>query len=196
MKVTKEQAARNRKSLITAASKLFRERGIEGTGVADVSKAAGLTHGALYAQFSSKDELAAEALGHAMAETAARRRSKAERGAGLSDHLSLYLNKKHRDSLGTGCPIAASGSEVARQDKDVSRSFARGFEELVDEIEPTLGHRSPTVRERAIVIAAAEIGALIVARGVAKADPPLSDEIIAAARRVLGDLDGGKKRRC
>jgi AcrR family transcriptional regulator len=61
MKVTKEKATENRAALVRAASRLFRERGIDGVGVAEISKKAGLTHGALYAQFPSKEALAAEA---------------------------------------------------------------------------------------------------------------------------------------
>src|ERR1700686_1557683 len=61
MKVTKEKAAENRAALVQAAGRLFRERGIDGVGVAEISKKAGLTHGALYAQFPSKEALAAEA---------------------------------------------------------------------------------------------------------------------------------------
>jgi len=64
MKISKEKAAENRQALIQAASRLFKEKGIDGVGVAEISKAAGLTHGALYAHFSSKDELAAEAMGY------------------------------------------------------------------------------------------------------------------------------------
>jgi AcrR family transcriptional regulator len=61
MKVTKEKATENRAALLRAASRLFQERGIDGVGVAEISKKAGLTHGALYAQFPSKEALAAEA---------------------------------------------------------------------------------------------------------------------------------------
>ncbi len=189
MKVTKEQAARNRQSLVAAASKLFRERGIDGVGVADVSKAAGLTHGALYAQFSSKEELAAEALARGAEEMTARRRSEAGPDAKLSDYLKIYLSKSHRDRLATGCPVAASGSEAARQDKAVSRSFARAFETLVEELEETLDDDPVSARERAVAMAAAEIGAIIVARGVAKADARLSEKVLTATRHVLGELD-------
>ena len=54
LKVTKAKAAENRAALVQAAGSLFRERGIDGVGVAEISKKAGLTHGALYAQFPSK----------------------------------------------------------------------------------------------------------------------------------------------
>lgn len=197
MKVTKVQAAQNRAALIAAASKLFKERGIDGVGVADISREAGLTHGALYAQFSSKEELAAEALAHGTSQIASKIRSLSGEDSTLDGHLRIYLDKKHRDNAATGCPLAASGSEVGRQDKAVSRSFTDKFKRMAEDVELKLGKGSPSAHERALAIAAAEIGALIVARGVAKADPRLSEEVMSAARHVLAELDGGKtpKRR-
>ena len=193
MKVTKEKAAENRRSLVRAASKLFRQHGINGVGVADVGKAAGLTHGALYAQFPSKEALAAEAL------TAALDRSY-ERTIGsgsgevpsIGEYLDFYLRKQHRDNIATGCAMAASGSEVARQGKSVSQAFTDGFERLVRTVEEALGDAttSATKRQRALTIVAAEVGAIVVARAVAKADPSLSDELLVAARRVLGEVGG------
>jgi TetR/AcrR family transcriptional repressor of nem operon len=195
MKVTKEQSAENRASLIRTASRLFKTYGIDGVGVADISKEAGLTHGALYAQFSSKDVLAAEALAHGLQQSTAKMRAVVkEREATLDDYLDSLLSKKHRDSIASGCPIAASGSEVARKDKAVSRSFAGGVEGYAGAFEATLGPAATTERERALAITAAVIGAIVVARGVAKADPELSEEVITAARRVLGELGGSNPR--
>lgn len=90
--------------------------------------------------------------------------------------------------------MAASGSEIARQGRSVSQSFAQGFDRMARTMEKGL-QRAPiaaTDRERALTIAAASIGAIIVARAVAKADPKLSDEILAASRHVLGELGGMK----
>src|ERR1700686_5570431 len=97
MKVTKEKAAENRAALVHAAGRMFRERGIDGVGVAEISKAAGLTHGALYAQFPSKRALAAEALAHGLARSHAYMTAPKPHGAPtLSDHLDLYLSLDHR----------------------------------------------------------------------------------------------------
>ena len=71
MKVSREQAAQNRERIVEAAARLFRERGFEGIGVADLMKEAGLTHGGFYGHFSSKDDLIAEASEHALAESLA-----------------------------------------------------------------------------------------------------------------------------
>src|SRR5271168_4223145 len=120
MKVTKEKSAENRAALVQTAARLFRERGIDGVGVAEISKQAGLTHGALYAQFPSKEALAAEAF--AAANQEGWERIKADRGgrpATLTDFLDHYLSSEHRDNLATSCPMSASASEIGRQDKVV-----------------------------------------------------------------------------
>lgn len=193
MKVTKEKAAENRRALVRASSKLFREHGIDGVGVAEIGKEAGLTHGALYAQFPSKDALAAEALADGLERSYARMIACSKDAAPtIGDYLDWYINKRHRDSIAKGCAMAASGSEVARQDRSVSRSFAEGFDRMARAIETVLDDTpiSATARERALTLAAAEIGTIIVARGVAKSNPSLSAEILSASRRVLGEVGG------
>src|SRR5258708_14488391 len=91
MKVTKEKSAENRAALTRTASRLFQERGIDGVGVAEISKAAGLTHGALYAQFPSKQALPAEALAHRLARSDASMTAPQPHGAPtMSDHPALY----------------------------------------------------------------------------------------------------------
>src|SRR5277367_2333162 len=107
MKVTKEKSAENRAALVKTAARLFRERGID--GVAEIGKAAGLTHGALYGQFPSKQALVAEALTHGMAASQAYMTAPESHGAPtLSDQLDRYLALDHRDNLAGGCAMAAS----------------------------------------------------------------------------------------
>jgi TetR/AcrR family transcriptional regulator, transcriptional repressor for nem operon len=195
VKVTKEQSAENRLSLIRAASKLFKERGIDGVGVADISKEAGLTHGALYAQFSSKDELAAAALADGLERSRARILARLKgRAPTVGDFLDGYLSKKHRDDLVGGCAAAASGSEVARGDEALSHSFAQGVARMVDAFERSIvaSGLSASRRELALTMVAAEIGAIVLARGIAKSDMRFSDEFIAATHTVLGEIAGEK----
>ena len=193
VKVTKEQAAKNRQALIRAASKLFREHGIDGVGVAEISKEAGLTHGALYAQFSSKEELAAEALKDGLERGFESLISRAQASPdSIASYLDTYLSKAHRDQLARGCAIAASASELARQDKATSCVLADGLQRTIAAFESALG-KSPvnaSQRERALAIAASEIGALVVARALAKGAPKLSEEVLSATRRVLGEIAG------
>jgi TetR/AcrR family transcriptional repressor of nem operon len=185
MKVSREKAAEHREALVTAASRLFREQGIDGVGVADISKAAGLTHGALYAQFESKQALAAEALSQGLRRAEVPMKKAADKG-GLGACLDFYLSS-NRDNLAGGCAMAASASEIARQDVSVSTEFAGGFERMAAIIEATLDRALPpkSRRQRAISIAASLVGAVAASRAVAKSDPRLANEIIAAARRVL-----------
>jgi TetR/AcrR family transcriptional repressor of nem operon len=193
LKVTKEKAAENRAALVLAAASLFRERGIDGVGVAEISKKAGLTHGALYAQFPSKEALAAEAFGSANERGLEGMTADREgRPATLTDYLDYYLSIDHRDNLATGCPMAASASEVARQAKVVCERFTEGFGQFVAEMERGLG-ASPVKaenRQRALAMMAAMIGGVAVSRAVAKADPKLSNQILRAVRRIVGEVGG------
>lgn len=198
MRVSKEQVAQNREALVRAAGRLFRERGIDGVGIAEICKQAGLTHGALYAQFPSKEALAAEALADGVAHANGRMTAKREgREHTLTDHLDTYLSSQHRDALGGGCAMAASASEIARQPRNVSVAFTNGFSELVDIIERTLAKSGSAAerRQRALAITAAMIGGVAVARATAKANPALSDDILVAMRRLLDDVGAEAKPR-
>ena len=193
LKVTTEKAAENRAALVQAAGRLFRERGIDGVGVAEISKKAGLTHGALYAHFPSKEALAAEAFAAASQE--GWEQVTADRDghpATLTDLLDYYLSFEHRDNLATSCPLSASASEIGRQDKIVCARFTEGFEQLVALIQGGLG-ASPVKaesRQRALAMTAAMVGGVAAARGVAKADPKLSNEILRTVRQIVGELGG------
>jgi TetR/AcrR family transcriptional repressor of nem operon len=160
MKVSREKAAENREALVTAASRLFRELGIDGVGVSDIGKAAGLTHGALYAQFDSKQALAAEALSYGVRRAEVPMKKAADKG-GLGACLDFYLSA-NRDNLAGGCAMAASASEIARQDISVSKEFAGGFDRMAIIIEATLDRKLPAKlrRQRALSIAAALVGAV------------------------------------
>lgn len=188
MRVSKEQAAQNRRKIVTAASRLFRERGISGTGVDAISEDAGLTHGAVYSQFGSKDAIAAEALREAMAgsERLWRRMLERERpGKAFPAIVAQYLSPEHRDSAARGCVLAALGSEIARQPDFVRDTFTadlKGLTELLAGVMPqTNGSRSA---DDAIVAFASMAGALILARAVS--DENLSNRILkATARHVV-----------
>lgn len=192
MKVTKEKAAENRAKLVQAAGRLFRERGIDGVGVAEVCKAAGLTHGALYAQFSSKEALAAAAFSNAFEHGFSRMTAATE--PSLTAYLDYLISIRQRDNLGGGCPLTASTSEVARKDENISSRFAQGFEKMVGAVEAVLDQSSPRSdrRDRALTIMATNIGAIAVARATAKSRPDLSNDILVAARRILAEVGGGR----
>src|SRR5207248_1212067 len=114
MRVSRIQAAENRQAVINVASRLFRERGFDGIGLKDLMKGAGLTQGAFYKQFASKEDLAAQASRRAF-ESASRRWSAAAEANPedpLGAVLAFYLSMDHRDEKMDGCPIVALGSDA------------------------------------------------------------------------------------
>ena len=126
MKVSREQAAENRERILDTAAQLFRERGFEGIGVADMMKAAGLTHGAFYGHFSSKEDLIAQACARAFSRSHDRWSTRAGRTPDdpLSSIVRNYLTRRHRDDPGTGCALAALGPDMARHGSGVRRAVA------------------------------------------------------------------------
>src|SRR4029077_1642406 len=122
MRVSKEQHAKNREQVIAAAAKLLLERSIEGTGVDALAKAAGVTHGAVYSHFSSKEDLAAAAIREALTEFRERWIANAG-GDGAPDLFNRlfrsYVSRAHRDNPGTGCALAAMGPDATRHGQAV-----------------------------------------------------------------------------
>lgn len=184
MKITKEKAAENRQMLVETASRLFREKGIDGVGVAEISKEAGLTHGALYAHFPSKDALAAEAMQHS---TRAAFGKVTEQPVTLPELIAYYLAPDQRDNLATGCPLAAAASEMARQDASVGAGYTSGFLQMVGYIAKQLPPGEGQ-REKALAIMAALIGGVSVSRNVYKSDPELANEVLESVQKMLLDL--------
>jgi TetR/AcrR family transcriptional regulator, transcriptional repressor for nem operon len=184
MRVSKEKAETNRASLLQAAGRLFREKGFDGVGVAEVAKEAGLTHGALYAHFPSKDALAAEAFSDGIAHRIASMR---QRKWTFEEYLEAMFSTEHRDNLADGCPMTASASEISRQGTAVATSFARAFEETVAVLEESMESEMPASQKRYLAVAAltAQIGAMAVARAVAKVDASLSKEVLQTVRETV-----------
>lgn len=197
MRVSKEKAAENRDALLRAASKLFRERGIDGVGVAEVAKAAGLTHGALYAHFPSKDALVAESFSYGFeGNMAEARKLEQDRHPSFEERLAEYFSAEARDRLASGCPLTASASEIARQGAAVSVRFADAFEQLVTVLEESL-EGMPVAKRRRLAVAtvAAQIGAIAVARAVAKTNSALATEVLESTRQTLSMACAAKPSR-
>jgi TetR/AcrR family transcriptional regulator, transcriptional repressor for nem operon len=186
MRVSREKAAENRERIIEAAGALFRTKGFSGIGVADIMKAANLTHGGFYGHFDSKDDLVAQASRRAMAR-AANNWGKTvtdapdEPFAALLEH---YLSPRHRDEPGQGCVFAALGADAARSGRVVRDAFAEGLEPLIDILAKSAPGGSKAVRRRkALAAMSGLVGALLLARAVGKSE--FSDEILDATRREL-----------
>lgn len=193
MKVSGRKVAEHRAALVATARRLLQERGFEGAGVADISREAGLTQGALYGQFKSKNELAREATCKAFVDGAATWREL--RGAvpdRLLAFLDAYLCESHMKNAGSGCLMAACISDVPRQDEAIGAAFAQGFREFVALIKDALpeGTSKEVAHRRALTLVSAMVGSVAMARALEKTDPDLSREILVAARKELEHLAG------
>lgn len=173
--------------IVDAAARAIRRSGYDGTGVADIMKEAGLTHGAFYAHFASREAMLAEAADRAGAEAVAAAASVVAAvppEQSLRSLISVYLSKKHLDAIETGCPVTALGSEMPRQSPEVRRAATRHIKEMIDLVARQLPDwGQPSAHERALVTVATMIGTLMLARAVD--EPALSDALCDAALRRL-----------
>lgn len=183
MKVTKAQAQANRARIVETAATLFREKGYDGIGVADLMAAAGLTHGGFYKHFGSKADLMAEAATCSLAHSA----SKAETLSTV-EFIQHYLSRQHRDSPGQGCTMAALGGDAARQPEPVRNAFAEGIEGWVATLNglsgaSQQGTSQADARAEQISAIAQVVGAMVLSRACPD-DSPLADEILAVCRKA------------
>jgi TetR/AcrR family transcriptional repressor of nem operon len=173
--------------IVETAARAIRRSGYDGSGVAEIMKEAGLTHGGFYAHFNSRDGMLAEAADRAGADgmaLLARVAAAAPPGKALEAMLRAYLSKEHVEGVETGCAIAALGSEMPRQSRKVRRAATRRIKEMID----LVAHQSPDRgqpggHERALLTLATALGALVLARAVD--DPKLSDALRGAALKHL-----------
>ena len=182
MRVSRIQAAENRETVINVASRLFRERGFDGIGLKDLMKGAGLTQGAFYKQFASKEDLEAQASRRAL-EHASRRWSAAA-AADPQDPLgaviAFYLSTGHREERMDGCPVVALGSDAARQGIDVRAAFEAGIRDYLDLLVSWIGDAGSEVsRGKAMAILSTMVGAVVLSRAVN--DEQLSERFLQAA---------------
>lgn len=173
--------------IVSAAAKAIRRSGYDGTGVADIMKEAGLTHGAFYAHFASRDAMLAEAADRAGAESnalAASAIAAAPPDQSLQALMQVYLSKEHLESIETGCPVSALGSEMPRQSPEVRRAATRRIKEMIDLVARQLPDwGQPSAHERALVTVATMVGTLVLARAVN--DAALSDALRSATLKSL-----------
>lgn len=170
----------SRKRIVDTASRLFRERGIDRVGLAEVMKESGLTVGAFYRHFNSRDELVAQAL----ADACSGPDTCGKTATALEDAIRRYLADAHRDDPGTGCPLATLVNDVARCD-DATRQVYTQF------VEQTLGRLAELVdapssdsrRALATLQLSAWVGAISLSRAVS--DRGLSDQILSSVADQL-----------
>ena len=193
MRVTKQVAAENRRRILTAAARLFREQGIDGAGVDAITEAAGLTPGAFYSQFDSKEAVVAEALRLVLDESRdlwARDANGQDQSDALERIIDRYLSRRHRDSPGAGCAVAALGSDIARQPGKIRDVFTERLGESLEILAKLVPARTASRRyDSAIRLFSTMVGALILARAVR--DEALSRRILKAAANGLTDSASG-----
>jgi len=192
MRLRQEQVQENRRRIIETAGRLFRERGFDGVGVAELMAAAGFTHGGFYNHFPSKEALAAEVSGDSLARSNESLAAALEEGGkpAFRRYLGSYLSAKHRDDPAAGCTLAALSSDAGRQKPEVQTCFARGLREVLSLLIGVLGARggrgkSGVARQEAVRTYSEIVGAMVLSRAVAAADPALSQEILDASRKAL-----------
>jgi TetR/AcrR family transcriptional repressor of nem operon len=181
MRVSRAQAEENRETVINVASRLFREHGFDGIGLKDLMKGAGLTQGAFYKQFASKDDLAAQASRRAMESATGRWSTAAATSSNpLEAVMEFYLSPGHVGEKADGCPLVALGADAARQREEVRRPFEDGirahFEvlnELVDDV------KSSHPSGKAMAILSLMVGAVTLSRLIKEED--LSRGVLDAA---------------
>lgn len=183
-----KQATRRR--MIETSARRFKRDGFDGTGISALVADAGLTNGAFYGHFSSKDELIATVVAEQLAAQVARVEEFPIRIGSVEALVRDYLSAEHRDDPGEGCPSAALLSEISRQDAATRDAYANGTQALVAAVARHLDRGDETeARERAIGIYALIVSSLQLARAVT--DPELSDQILASAyrnaMRIAGD---------
>jgi TetR/AcrR family transcriptional repressor of nem operon len=191
LRVSRDKAAESRKRVIETAGKLFRERGFGGVGVADLMRDAGLTHGGFYKHFESKTELEAEACAHLFEGAAGRMEALAATPAedlpgAIDAYMANYLSPDANAGGAARCPMAALAMEIPRAPEPVQQAYCDGMRRYLAGFETAFANADEAQpREAALFTLASMIGALALARSVARVDEKLAGEILAAAHARL-----------
>jgi TetR/AcrR family transcriptional regulator, transcriptional repressor for nem operon len=179
-----------RQRIIEVASGRFRAHGVAAAGLAGIMMEAGLTNGAFYAHFSSKEDLVQAVLSNTLTKREQTLRAAAEGGKGLESLIRDYLSPRHRDDPGHGCPTAAMVAEIARHPKKTRDAFTGKVGAFIDLIAAQVSGGSPrTRRKTAIAVYGMMVGTLQLARAVN--DKRLSDEILEGGLTAALKLAGG-----
>ncbi|MEU0498849.1 TetR/AcrR family transcriptional regulator [Mycobacterium sp. NPDC006124] len=198
-RISRQQKELNRERIVAAASQGFKARGIDGISIDELMKSAGMTHGGFYNHFASKDELAREVLNQGFTASlgvvddlvGAHPRSSR---AALNAIVDGYLSAEHRDHPEDGCPSATLAADAGRHAAQAQEEYVRGLHGYVAAITDLLRNGAKEnhakldprrAREQAIALFSQLVGAQIIARAIAQADPDLSDEVLAANGKEL-----------
>lgn len=182
---SKDHKQATRRRIIETAGRRLKQDGIDGAGIATLMADAGLTNGAFYAHFGSKDDLVAETVGSQL-EVQRQILGSALRQGGLAAVVETYLSGEHCDDVGGGCPSAALLDEIARSSPAIRVGYTKGVLELVDEIAGAVRPEDPGgIRVEILAVLAQLIGTLQLARALT--DRELAEELLKEATRSLLD---------
>lgn len=198
-RISREQKERNRGRIVAAAGEGFKARGIDGVGIDDLMRAAGMTHGGFYNHFTSKEDLALEVLHQSFTDsldTVAALVDDHGRSARAALHaiVDTYLSSDHRDHPEHGCASAALAADAGRHGVKAQLEYRRGLEgylgAFTDLLKAAAQQRgakldSRKAREQAIALFSQMVGAQLIARAVARVDPQLSDEVLSSNGKTL-----------
>jgi TetR/AcrR family transcriptional repressor of nem operon len=180
MGYSKSDKAETHTRIVKVAAKRFRELGLEGIGVADVMREAGVTVGGFYKHFGSRDELVVEALAAAFKDLDVWE----EHTADMAHLLQNYLTEAHRDAPGTGCAMGALVGDMTRGSKSARALYTARVKRSLAFFSALLpSNRRSDKRRRALLILSALLGAINLSRAVS--DPNLSREILHGVREEL-----------
>lgn len=196
MRVSRAQAEKNREKVITEASRLFRKHGFDGIGLKDLMKGAGLTQGAFYKQFASKEDLTAQSSQRAFERAGCRWSAAIEANPDdpLGAVLDFYLSMDHRENSMDGCPIVALAADAARQSSGVKEPFETGIRAHLEILTRLLGEdEGAECSARSMAIFSTMIGAVTLSRAVN--DNRLSKQILQAAADQIRAAIAPKQRR-
>ena len=190
MKVTKDQAAANKEAILTAASRLYREKGIDGIGIGELSRSVGLTHGGFGTYFDSKEDLVAqacEATVKRQSERIARAVATGDFTAELLGLFDRYLSQDKRDNPDQACLFPCLAGDMSRQPETVRSIFTAGLKDYMAGLQALLGGDEA----EAMTVMSTLVGAMILARAID--DREVSDRLLESVQTRLAEAKGGKR---
>jgi AcrR family transcriptional regulator len=177
VRYSKEHKQATRQRIVEAAGRRLKRDGIDGSGVATLMADAGLTNGAFYAHFASKEDLVATAVAHQLRDQRENLSAVAPGRAGVEQIVRAYLSVEHRDSPGDGCPSAALLDEIGRCADATKQAYTDGVLAVIDDFATRLAPENPqSVRTKVLSVYAGMVGTMQLSRALA--DRQLADEVL------------------
>jgi TetR/AcrR family transcriptional regulator, transcriptional repressor for nem operon len=187
-----EHKLATRQRIIETAGRRLKRDGIDGSGVATLMKDAGLTNGAFYAHFASKEDLVATAVCDQLREQRERLAAVPPGRAGIEQIVRTYLSPEHRDNPEEGCPSAALLDEIGRCTDPTKQAYTDSLLAVIDDIAARLAPHDPP-RTEILSVYALMIGTLQLSRALA--DRQLADDVLKQGiRNALAVLDATQPR--